>query len=154
MSTNRKRCMHSFWCELWLAGTRQRRATEIYSRNITNAVIDKNKSTPWYFYVDSNTIFCVHLHKCASQLFCCMQNVEVMWRHPSYVHCLCTLKWLYTADIWLYCGCHLGIPCTVLTYTVVVLYCFVKCRCVWVCACVGVRGWVCVCVDFVMTGFS
>ena len=74
MSTNRKRCMLSFR----LAGTRQRQATEIYSRDITNAVIDEINQRPGTFVMESNTIFCVHLYKCASQLFCCMQNVEVI----------------------------------------------------------------------------
>ena len=58
---------------------------------------------------------------------------EVKWIMVKFlwIKMLCTLGWLCTVGIWLYCDFHLGASCTVfvLICTVVVSYCFVKCGC-------------------------
>ena len=62
---------------------------------------------------------------------------------------LCTLGRLYSEGTCLYCDYfHLGTYCIVfvLICTVVALYCFVMCGCVYVWACARARVCVCVCV--------
>ena len=73
-------------------------------------------------------------------------TVKFLW-----INVLCTLEGRYTVDNCLYCDYFLlGMSCImfVLICTLVVLYCFVFCVCVWgrVCVCVCVCGRVCGCV--------
>ena len=87
---------------------------------------------------------------------------EVKWSEVSYgevledkseIYIRVTLYWGYLFILGLF---HLGVSCSVfvLICTVVILYCFVVCGCVRMCGFCNVLACVCVCVGFVMCGYS